>query len=265
MLRGCTSNFRCAILGFSNSNPRVVELPIPSSPSQVLGFGDAMSAGKSIILLRTFDGRAELTFLRRNYHFLKELILSYNDKAEFIELPMQISFEQNDYITTILDNFFPYDFAVMKKEGAAYTMHLFPIVISESYEEAVLPAQKNLEGIFGRSGYSKEKLLSPTSQFEPYNKAMRERRNLIIYSFDDCCGSFPPSQQEKLENQLIDEFSSQAELLKISTYAPLDPAFELLSKTRNIVNVYNAKTGKISPALFSGQDVLSNVRKFLSE
>jgi hypothetical protein len=176
-----------------------------------------------------------------------------------------VSYPNGDYFMEIMDNFPGDGYGVVKKEGGRYKLYKSSFGHSEKYEEFVVPVKNSIEQVLGPSSFDKGALIPAESKFEAYNKAMREGGNLIIYSFAGACSSFPAKDQEELRRGLLAEFSGKTGIIELDYKAYTDPSTELYSKCRNIVCVYNGRTKKISPALFSGADTMANVRKFLAE
>ena len=197
--------------------------------------------------------------------FIGKLMESYAPRVKVIELSTTVRYPQGDYFSDILDHFYANGYGVIKKENDGYKLYQVKFGYSENYDAFVVPIQRNLEKMLGPSSYDKRKLISPASRFEAYNKAMREGRNLIICNFAGACGSFPPAEQDALKRKIVATFSGEAEILDLDYTAYTDPATELYSTCRNMVSVYNGRTKRISPALFSGRDTLAAIRQLLNE
>ena len=265
VFNGCGNNLGIEFSGGGPGKIKAVSLPVPKAPSQVFGIGAAMAAGQDILLFRPTRKESALPDDERNYYFIGKLMESYAPRVKVIELSTTVRYPQGDYVTDILDHFYANGYGVIKKENGGYKLYKVKFGYSENYDEFVVPIQRNLEKMLGPSSYDKSKLISPVSRFEAYNKAMREGRNLIICNFAGACGSFPPAEQEALKRKILAAFSGEAEILELDYQAYTDPATELYSTCRNMVSVYNGRTKRISPALFSGRDTLATIRRLLDE
>ena len=262
---GCGKNARIEFSGGSQGKIKAVRLPEPKAPSQVFGIGEAMAAGQDILLFRPTRKASALRHDERNYYFIAKLMESYAPRVKVIELTSSVSYPQGDYFAEIMDDFYGNGYGVIKKEDGGYKLYKAKFGYSENYEEFVVPIKKNLEKMLGPSTFDKNQLIDRESKFAAYNKAMREGRSLILYSFADACGSFPPAAQEALKRKIVATFSGEAEILELDYTAYTDPANELYSTCRNMVCVYNSRTKRVSPALFSGSDEMTNIRNLLDE
>jgi hypothetical protein len=263
VFNGCGNNLGIEFSGGGPGKIKTVSLPAPKAPSQVSGIGEAMAAGQDILLFRPARKESALPDDERNYYFIGKLMESYAPRVRVIELTTSVSYPQGDYFADILDHFYANGYGVIKKEAGGYKLYKVKFGYSENYDAFVVPIQRNLEKMLGPSLYDKSKLISPVSRFEAYNKAMREGRNLIICNFAGACGSFPPAEQVALRQKIQAAFSGEAEILELDYTAYTDPATELYSTCRNMVSVYNGRTKRISPALFSGRDTLATIRQLL--
>lgn len=242
-----------------------VELPQPKAPSRVMGIGEAMSKGQDVLLFRQTRKSSSLRFNERNFYFISKLMESYAPKVKVIELPNSVTYPQGDYYSDIMDNFPGNGYGVIKKEGDGYKLYKSSFGYSEEFETFVLPVKDSIEQVLGPSTFDKEKMISKQSKYDGYTRAMREGRNMILYSFADACNSLPPAQQKSIEKTIRSTFSAEAEIIQVDPKAYLDPVNELYSKSNNIVCVYNKHTKKTYPALYSGNDTMANIRKFLAE
>ncbi|MFA5205751.1 MAG: hypothetical protein WC708_15245 [Lentisphaeria bacterium] len=265
VFNGCGKNVGIEFSGGGPGKIKAVSLPAPKAPSQVFGIGEAMAAGQDILLFRPARKASALPDDERNYYFIGKLMESYAPRVKVIELTTAVSYPQGDYFADILDNFHANGYGVIKKENGGYKLYKVKFGYSENYDAFVVPIQRNLETMLGPSSYDKRKLISPESRFEAYNRAMREGRNLIICNFAGACGSFPPAEQAALRQKIQAAFSGEAEILDLDYTAYTDPATELYSTCRNMVSVYNSRTKRISPALFSRGDTLATIRRLLAE
>ncbi|MBU1108351.1 MAG: hypothetical protein KKB51_16880 [Candidatus Riflebacteria bacterium] len=243
----------------------VVDLPLPKAPSKVFGIGDAMDKGQDVLLFRQTRKSSSLPLNERNFFFITKLMESYAPEVKVIELPNTVSYPQGDFYSDLMDNFPGNGYGVIRKEGDGYKLYRSTFGYSEEYEKIVVPVKESIEQVLGPSRFDKDKLISKQSKYEGYSKAMREGRSMILYSFANACGNFPLAEQKSLEKNLKSRFSGDAEIILINHKSYIDPANELYSKCQNIVCVYNKYTRKTYPALFTGSDVLANVRKFLDE
>lgn len=242
----------------------VVDLPQPSAPSQVFGIGAAMAADQDVLLFRQTRKSSSLAHNERNFFFITKLMESYSPKVKVIELSNSVSYPQGDFFMDVMDRFPGNGYGVIRKEEGGYKLYRSTFGYGESYETLVTPVQESIEKVLGPSGFDKARLISHDSRYEPYTKAMREKKSLIMYSFADACGNLPPAEQRRVE-QAISQFGREAEILKVDHKAYTDPANELFAKANNTVCVFNARNRKTSPVLFSGVDVAATIRKLLDE
>ncbi|PKL45913.1 MAG: hypothetical protein CVV42_18265 [Candidatus Riflebacteria bacterium HGW-Riflebacteria-2] len=264
------SSIGCGCGGFEYSSGvqgeiEVKTLPGPEAPSKVLGIGPAMSEGKDILIFRQTRKASSLPLNERNFFFISKVMQSYQPAVKVIEIPNSVSYPQGDYYSVIMDHFPGNGYGVLKNEDGGFKLYTSTFGYSEKYDEMVVPVIESIEKVLGPCPFDKRKLILNKSKYPEYTKAMKEGKSIIFYCFANCCNSFPPSQQASLERQLKTNFANEAGLVKIDHKAYTDPANELYSQCENIVSVYNSKTRKISPALFSGSDTIANVRKFLNE
>ncbi len=243
----------------------VVDLPQPSAPSRVFGIGEAMARGQTILLFRQTRKVNALPHNERNFFFICKLLESYGPTVKVIELPTSVSYPQGDYFADIMDRFPGNGYGVIKKEVDGYKLYTSTFGYSEEYDGIVTPVKDSIEQVLGPCPFDRSRIIDKRSRYEPFNKAMKDNRSLILYSFAITCGRFPPAEQTKLEQSIKSRFSSEAEIVLVDHKAFTDPANELYSQANNIVCVYNSHTRKTSPALFSGQDTMANIRRLLDE
>ncbi len=256
----------CIKLGrTSNGKLEVYSIPEPESPSKVKGIGDAMKAGKSVLIYRTCWKSGALPDDKRNLFFISKLMNSYSPEVKVIELGTSVRYNSDDYYTKIRD-YIPGDgFAVIKRDAGQLKMYKYEIVFNESYEALLEPLRINLETVLGSSTYNKAALIKSKSIYPGYNKAVKERRSMIILNFENTCSRFLAAEKKDITNNILPSFSHEAEIFEVQIKNYVDPANELYSKHRNIVNVYNYHTKKVYPAFYTAQDLRSNIRKFLAE
>jgi hypothetical protein len=242
---------------------KTVELPSPKSPSKVFGIGKAMKEGKPVLIFRQTRKPSALPFEERNFFFISKVMQSYEPKVKVIEIGNSVSYPQGDYFQTIMD-YFPADgYGVIKKENNNYKLYKSTFGYSEKYDEIVVPVIKSIEKVLGPCKFKKENLIAKNSKYKGYNQAMKSGKHLILYSFAGACNSFPASKQASLESKMKTKFKGKAELVKINHKLYTDPANELYSQTHNMVAVYNAKTKKVTPALWVKQDTIKNIENAL--
>jgi hypothetical protein len=243
----------------------VAQLPQPAAPSRVHGIGDAMTAGQDVLIFRLTRKGASLPHNKRNFFFITKLMESYAPTVKVIELSTSESYPQGDYYAELMDYSPPNGFGVIKKEQDGFKLYSSVFGYAESYEDFVVPVQEKVEEVLGKSSFDKSKLISPTSKYEAYNKARRERRPMILYSFANACNSFPAPEQAKVKTDIIARFSRVAEIFEVDHTSFTDPANEVFDQGQNIVCVYNSRNGKVTPTLFAKSDVLENIQKALDE
>lgn len=259
-----------SFFGFEYSNGKqgkiiVVNISAPEAPSQVFGIGKAMKEGKSIIIFRQLRKASALNHCKRNFYFISKLMESYAPKVKVIELSSAVSYPNGDYFMKILDEMPANGFGIMKKGAKGYKLYKSTFGYSENYDEIVLPVKERVEEVLGKCKFSKKKLIAKKSKYKAYNEAMKYHKHLVMYSFADACNSIPSSKQAKIIKMMQSNFSKKAKILKINHNFYTDPANELYSKGNNIVIVYNCKTKKTYPALFTKSDTKKNIEEALAK
>ncbi|HNV70320.1 MAG TPA: hypothetical protein PKO06_11525, partial [Candidatus Ozemobacteraceae bacterium] len=175
LLIGCFVIPACAKkLGFEYSDGtqgpiEVVDLPTPKSPSRVFGLGEAMAAGKDVLLFRQVRKPTALKHMERNFFFISKLMESYEPTVKVIELSNSVSYPQGDYYADLMDYFPANGYGVVKKEGDGYKLYSSKFGYSEEYDTFVLPVKESIEQVLGPCPYDKKKLIKSTSCYEPYN------------------------------------------------------------------------------------------------
>lgn len=256
----------CIKLGStSNGELEVYSVPEPASPSNVRGIGAAMTAKKPVLIYRTCWKNTALPDDKRNLFFVSKLMNSYSPEVKVIEFGTSVSYNSNDYYTKIRDYIPSSGFAVIKRDARKLKMYKYEIVFHESYKDLLEPLKLNLEKVLGPSTYNKAALIKKKSIYPGYNKAVKDRRSMIILNFENTCSKFLATEKKNITDNILPSFSKKAEIFQVQVKNYLDPANELYSKHRNIVNVYNHRTKKVYPAYYTGQDLKSNIRKFLAK
>lgn len=264
MLKGLGSFIGIEYSDGKQGEIKVTPLPSPQSASKVSGIGKAMETGQDILIFRQTRKSSSLELNRRNFFFITRLMESYSPEVKVIELGTTVSYPNGDYFMTILDYLPTNGYGVIKKEADGFKMYSSTFAYSENYDEIVTPVKVSIEQVLGPSRFDKEKMISQTSKYKGFVEAKKSGNNIILYCFADACGNLPPSEQSKIERELKAQFTDKATIIKINPKLYTDPANELYSRCENIVSVYNGKTKEIYPALFTGKDVMKNVRTFLA-
>lgn len=239
-----------------------IQLPAPSSPSTFPGLAEAMKSDKPVLIV--YNPVSKLSSHKRQVFFANQLIKSYEGKAEIILLPNSFSYRVGDYMETLYKNMPSTGFGILQKDGEIYQFHTAFFHDKSDMDEYIDPIANSLEKILGPSNFNRQFFIEKESKYSKYNKAKKEGKSLILYSFEEACSRLKNSDRLYLVNNIFSSYANEVEIIDIKGDNFTDPANELYGKGDNLVVVYNIHTDQVYPCLFANvKDTDKNIRKSL--